>query len=216
MHTEPLLSPVKNKSHRITPAHIARGLTYLQYRQLVKELASRNKTTGPDQSERLVGFTRLNDHRMDRIDKTVKLIPELTHVLKSCQKPLYWVVLVEGWCGDGAQNLPVIARMAETSACIELRILLRDDNLDIMDAHLTNGSRSIPKLICLEKSTLKEIGEWGPRPAPVQEKAAEFKRGTSAARDKDELEKNIHLWYAGDRGLTIQHEFMQLLSEWGA
>lgn len=151
---------------------------------------------------------------MDRIEKTVNLIPELKQVLQACDKPLYWIVLVEAWCGDGAQNLPILTKMAEASSCIELRILLRDENLDVIDAHLTSGGRSIPKLICLEKDTLKEIGEWGPRPAAAQRMVDEFKRGSGPVLNKEELERNIHLWYAGDHSLSLQHEFMQLLAQW--
>lgn len=189
-------------------------MTYAEYRQLVNELVSENKTTGPRQTVELISFTKLNEHRMARIDKTTKLLPELEQVLVSNKRALYWVVLVEAWCGDGAQNLPVIARMAETASNIELRILFRDENLSIMDAHLMNGSRSIPMLVCLDKVTLREIGEWGPRPARLQKVVDDFKQKHDVGSDKSELEKTIHLWYAGDRSLSIQHEFMQLLPQW--
>jgi hypothetical protein len=213
MNTETPAFPVE-KNQKITHAHIERSLTYAQYRRLMKERLAENETTGPDQSEKLLSYTRLNDHRMDRIEKSVKLLPELRQVLEACDKPLYWLVLCEAWCGDGAQNLPILSKMAGLSSCIELRILLRDENLDIMDAHLTNGGRSIPKLICLEKNMLREIGEWGPRPSAAQHMVEEFKRGSGSVVNKEELERNIHLWYANDRGLSLQHEFMQLLAQW--
>ena len=35
-----------------------------------------------------------------------------------------WMVITENWCGDSAQNLPYIARIASLNKKIELRIIL--------------------------------------------------------------------------------------------
>jgi hypothetical protein len=190
-----------------------KGMTWYDYEQLVKKLVSENKTTGPDQSQRMVDYTKLNLQRMTRTSKTVKLLPEMIQLLQGMQKKLIWVVLAEAWCGDVAPNLPVIAMMMDASPTIELSILLRDENLGIMDTHLTNGSRSIPKLICFDED-YKELGTWGPRPAPAQDMVLFYKKSPEPKESYDEFVKKVQLWYVNDKGVTLQKEFLALIPQW--
>ena len=119
------------------------------------------------------------------------------------------LVISEGWCGDAAQILPVIHKMAETTDKLNLQIVLRDDNPELMDAYLTNGSRSIPKLILLDKETLEPINNWGPRPAEAAKLIADFKEkhGVINEEAKTELQK----WYLHDKGLSTMQEIVGLL-----
>jgi hypothetical protein len=98
---------------------------------------------------------------------------------------------------------------AESNGKISLRILLRDENPDVMNAYLTNGSRSIPKLICLDAKTLEEVGVWGPRPAEAQEKMNEWK----ALPLSEKIEK-VHAWYAANETAALQSEFLNLAAAW--
>ncbi|RYD82328.1 MAG: thioredoxin family protein [Sphingobacteriales bacterium] len=196
----------------ITRKHIEKSLSYSEYRNLVEELLAKNKTTGTNQSEAYIGYTKLNFQRMERLEKTVKLLPELIDVLQEFSTPLYWVILAEAWCGDVAQNLPVIAKITDASPNIELCILLRDENAEIMDAYLTNGARSIPKLIALKQDDLSEIGSWGPRPQTAQNMLLEHKK--NAQETKEEFSKKLHAWYGKDKGNELQQEFLELLKYW--
>jgi len=189
---------------------IENGFSYSEYRALIDKLLTQGKTTGDNHSEMMVDITKLNVHRMKRLDKTVDLIPELTETLNKMSVNMIWIVLTEGWCGDAAQNLPVIAKIADASSNIRLRLLLRDENPDVMDAYLTNGGRAIPKLICLDTESLEELAVWGPRPAPAQKMAQQYKADPS--QPKEEFHKRLHLWYAKDNGTALQKEFQAWLN----
>jgi hypothetical protein len=122
-----------------------------------------------------------------------------------------WLVITEGWCGDAAQNIPVIEKIAEANRGIETRYLLRDENPELMDRFLTNGSRSIPKLIAIDRKTLEILGTWGPRPELAQ---ALFEQQKSAGLGKPEIIENIQRWYLQDRGRSLQGELADLSLWW--
>ena len=196
----------------ITSAHLEAAQSYQDYRQMIDHLLSEGKTTGPDHSEDMLAYTQLNVQRMSRLDKTVQLTENLQTQLAAVSTPQTWLVLTEAWCGDAAQSIPVMAKMAETSSYITLKLLLRDEHPDVMDAYLTDGSRSIPKLICLTEE-LQEAGTWGPRPDPAQQLIADFKK-KHPDQGYQELAKEMQLWYARDRTQAIQQEFVEVLAAW--
>ena len=145
-------------------------LSYSEYIQWVEQLVIEGKTSGHNQTEALAGFTALNLKRMQRIGKTLHLSDQITSTLKELEQQQDWWVITEAWCGDSAQNLPVIGRLAsESGGKINLHIILRDDNPELMDRHHTNGSKSIPKLIAFGKEG-NELFTWGPRPELAREK----------------------------------------------
>jgi len=117
----------------------------------------------------LIEFTRLNWARTQRIHHTVVLQESLKKEVMKLDHSYSWIVLTEAWCGDSAQNLPVIAEIAALNPeKIKLYLLLRDQNPEFMDNYLTNGSRAIPKLVCIDETLNKEAFVWGPRPAAAQ------------------------------------------------
>ena len=117
------------------------------------------------------------------------------------------IALTEDWCGDAINTLPVFDRLAELAGNIELRLLLRDENPDLMDAHLTNGtSRSIPVLIVYDE-TFRERGWWGPRPAPIQE----WVMTEGMKLDPTDRYREVRRYYARDRGRTSLDEFLRIL-----
>ena len=197
----------------IRPEHIAGAMTYEQYLALTDGLLAQGRTTGPDQSEPMIHYTELNRQRMRKWDKITTLGAALVQKLADFPFPMTWLVLTEPWCGDAAQNLPPIARMTAANPDITLRLLLRDEHLDIMDAYLTGTSRSIPKLIALETATLRELGTWGPRPAAVQELVVAYKKDPKGV-PQPQFYEQIHAWYAHDRHQHLQQEFLERLEEW--
>jgi hypothetical protein len=195
----------------ITREHTKNGFTYEEYRQMGKDLLGQNKTTGNNQSESYIGYSKLNDHRMDRLDKTLTINDELTKLIKSIKRPMIWVVLTELWCGDAAQNLPALAKMEEVKpGKVRLLLLLRDENPEVMDAYLTNGSKSIPKLIALDGETREELFTWGPRPKEAQQIMDDYKTAGSPA-DVD-YKKDIQVWYIQNHTAALQKEFAELLT----
>ncbi len=142
-------------------ATAARSYTYDQFLDLLDDLLTEGKTTGANQSEEYLHYAKLNLQRMRRWNKTYETGSGLMALIKK-QKPQEWWVITEGWCGDSAQNLPAIVKMAAASSGkIKLRIVLRDENPEIMDQYLTNGtSRSIPILVSFRpgRSTAFQMG----------------------------------------------------------
>ena len=193
----------------LSAERLASAYSYPTYRQLLDGLMAQNRTTGATQTDELVQYTHLNIQRMQRIDKTVELLPELRTALAALPAHYAWLVLTEGWCGDAAQVLPVLEAVAQASAGrLKTHYLLRDEHLDLMDRYLTNGSRAIPKLIVLHADTLAEVAHWGPRPAPALELAARLKQeGVS----HDDFLLQLHGWYAKDHTLSTQRELLELL-----
>ena len=118
------------------------------------------------------------------------------------------VAITEDWCGDAVNILPFVARLVEAAPKkLEMRLLGRDANLDLMNAHLTGGlTRSIPSIIVLDDDFM-EYGWWGPRPLPLQEQAM----GDWWKLPKDERRLRIRMWYARDRGRQVHDELLRLL-----
>ena len=189
----------------ITPVHLAKALSYGQYRSLIDTLVAEGKTTGFIQKPVLVEYTALNVVRMNRLDKTIVLQDDLRQALDALERPLLWLVLTEAWCPDSAHSVPVLAKAEAYSPRVSLKLLLRDENADLMDHFLTHGSRSIPKLICLDAETGEELGTWGPRPAQLQATVMDYKRDPQGV-SHDDFMTEIQRWYAKDKTLSLQAE----------
>ena len=185
------------------------SFTYANYRNQVAKLLEEGLSTGLEQTSDLLHYSELNEVRMNRIEKTIKISIENIQKLESLQKEYIWLVIAEGWCGDAAQILPIIHKMAELSNTIEMKILLRDDNEALMNLFLTNGTKSIPKLIVIDKSTLEVLGDFGPRPQGAKQLILDYK---AAHGSVDETAKtDLQLWYLHDKGLSTQNEIMDLM-----
>ena len=182
---------------------------YQAYKDLVKNLLLEGKSTGPNQSEDLTNYSLLNDKRMKRLDKTIKILDDTKQFLKTIKTPQTWLVLTEGWCGDAAQNLPVIHKMAEVNSNINLQLVLRDENLELMDLFLTNGGRSIPKLIALDED-LNILFTWGPRPKTATNMVLDYK--TKYGSLDAQFKQDLQVWYNKDKGESIQNDFKELIN----
>jgi hypothetical protein len=196
----------------LTEERYHKAYTYAAYRALMEGLLLEGKTTGPKQSPEMTDYTKLNDARMHRIETTTQLNADLIDAA-TASRPLRWWVIGEAWCGDVAQNLPTIEMIAASShGSIELRIVLRDENLDIMNEFLTNGSLSIPKLICQDPHSGDVLGTWGPRPQHVQEMVMSFK--ANPTKTFKEYAADVHAWYAENKTHDLQIELLELLKAW--
>ncbi len=183
--------------------------SYEAYQKLVSALLAEGKSTGPHQSESLFNYSVLNDRRMKRLDKTITLSEELERTVAKIHTPVTWVVLSEGWCGDAAQVLPIIHKIAATNPKITLRIVLRDENEALMDQLLTNGSRSIPKLVGFN-ANFDVLYNWGPRPAEATQLAEAYKKDHGAL--DAEFKKDLQLWYTKNKGKAVQDDFITLIA----
>lgn len=201
--------PSTHSTPVISPERLATAYSYDTYRQLIDEVVAKGQTTGPQQSPELTEYTTLNVQRMHRLDKTTRLLPELAAAAAGLTGHYIGLIITEGWCGDAAQTVPVLEAVAQASAGhLRTAYLLRDDNLDVADKYLTNGSRSIPKLVVLRADTLTEVAHWGPRPAEAQALILKLKAEGMA---HDDYIRELHTWYAHDRTQATQHELLALL-----
>ena len=155
----------------------------------------------------------LNDRRMKRLDKTIKISEETIQEFQKVKQPQTWLVLTEGWCGDAAQNLPILDKIASDTANIDLKIVLRDENLDLMDLFLTNGGRSIPKLIALDKDN-NVLDFWGPRPTIATKMVADYKEKNGAL--DPQFKQDLQVWYNKDKGKSVQADFVNLVAKLSA
>ena len=188
---------------------LSQSYSYTAYRNHIKTLLKEGKSSGNEQSEALTHYSELNEARMNRLEKTVKISTEIIQKLNQLNGDYIWLVISEGWCGDAAQILPVIYKMAELSERIDLKIVFRDENEDLMNLFLTNGTKSIPKLIILDKNTLEVLGDFGPRPIGAKQLILDYKAKHGIV---DETAKtNLQLWYLHDKGLSIQKEILDLM-----
>ena len=193
--------------------YVEKSMTYAEYIKLIDDLLLDGKTTGENQSEMMFHFGKLNRQRMHRLEKTIRLSDSLKEKARGVERKMIWLVITEGWCGDAAQNIPVIEKIAAEAANIKTRYVLRDENLELMDAHLTNDARSIPKLIALDAETLEELGSWGPRAQAAMDYFYEMK---AADTEKPQMMENLQRWYNKNKEQAIQAEFELLLEEWNA
>lgn len=182
--------------------YLSKGISYQQYQQQMAEDLALN----PDLQTK--EYINLNQRRMQRVEKTYTVSAALLQQVKKLQHKIHWIVITEHWCGDASQSLPVLHKVAAMSdGMIELQLVYRDQNNELMDQYLTNGTRSIPKLIQLDE-WLNVTGIWGPRPGVAQKLVKELKANSATAAT---YASELHLWYAKDKQQELEKEIAQLL-----
>jgi hypothetical protein len=183
--------------------------TYSEYRKIVSDLLSEGKSTGNEQSEDLLHYSTLNETRLKRLDKTITVPEEISAKLKELEKEYIWLVIAEGWCGDAAQILPVLYKMTLESDKVNLKIVFRDLNDDLMSQFLTNGARAIPKLLIIDKATGKVCNHWGPRPKEASDLIKNYKEQFGIV--DEEAKSQLQMWYLHDKGLSVQNEVVEMM-----
>jgi len=185
------------------------GYSYSEYRNLVSDLAEKGLATGPVQSEALSQYTQLNNSRMRRWDKTLKFSDEAVAKIKSVQQKISWLVLSESWCGDASPAIPVMNKITELNPNISLSIILRDENLDIMNQFLTNGGMSIPKLIAIDGDENTVVATWGPRSMKATNLVDTYKAENGQLTA--EFKQDLQIFYNKDKGQSILEDLLKLL-----
>ncbi|CAH8284621.1 thiol-disulfide isomerase/thioredoxin [Mariniflexile fucanivorans] len=195
----------------IVSKSLKNGMTYLAYRTLVKQLSEQNSTTGNEKTEDLATFTKLNDKRMNRWDKTLKVSDAAQKKINEFETKVTWLVITESWCGDAAHVLPVLNKIAELNSYIDLKIVLRDENLELMDAFLTNGSLSVPKLIMVENETGNVVNTYGPRPSEATSLVNRYKAKYGVLTP--DFKEDLQHWYNNNKGQNIIDDVTDMLYE---
>lgn len=196
----------------ITKNELKPSISFQEYMQLTKSIIESKEPPLPYNDPKMMKYTMQNMERMNRVLNTLSIDQKLYNLLHNNQRNMVWVVLTEPWCGDASQIVPALAAFADVASNISFQILLSDTHSEIMDRYLTNGGRSIPKLVCFDENTWQEIGTWGPRPKSIQQIVTEQKNNPNLSFG--EKVRQIHAWYEENKTRDIQLEFIELLKQW--
>lgn len=152
-------------------------------------------------------YVKLNVVRMNRWAKRGDLIEDLKAKLDGLKENQKWILITEPWCGDAAHIAPFIEKIAEYSPKIDLEIQLRDSENSEIENYLTDGSRSIPKLIVRNQEG-EDLFTWGARPKGA---TGLVEKQKSQEGTKEEKKAELQMWYNNDKGLGIQKELLELI-----
>lgn len=188
---------------------LKKSITYQSYRDLVMQLVEQNSSTGLDITKALVNFTKLNNRRMKRWDKTLKISNEDRKRINEFHHNITFLVITESWCGDAAHVLPALNKISELSDYIDMKLVLRDENPELMDAFLTNGSRAIPKVIVIDNENGEVINVYGPRPSEATNYVNRFKH--LYGKLTPEFKEDLQHWYNDDKGQTTVNDVTKML-----
>lgn len=194
-------------STAITSA-LKKSFTFQEFQEKMAALVKTNKSSGVQQSDDLANYTKLNKSRIKRLAKTQTLNTAIEETLKKVDQKLNFIVLTESWCGDAAQTVPVIDKVAEASENINLRVAYRDENQDLMQEFLTNGNQAIPKLIIVDEQN-NVIADWGPRPTTATKMVNDYKEAHGGL--DAEFKENLQIWYNNDKGEDTLNDLNNLL-----
>ncbi len=197
------------KVNELIEQGIADSYTYQEYKQVVSDLLEEGKSTGHEQSEALTNYSMLNDRRMKRLDKTLKIDETVKEAFIKANTKVTWLVLSEGWCGDAAQSLPVINKLATLNNGIDLRVISRDDHDELMSNFLTNGGKAIPKLIVYDNKNKEVLNSWGPRPSIATKMVNDYKVAHGSL--DPQFKEDLQVWYNKDKGVNITGDLLALL-----
>ena len=180
----------KKMSNNLIQNSFHKAYSYTTYRNQIKRLISEGKSTENNRNEALLNYTILNDKRMDRLDKKLSITNETEKSIEQLKEDLTFLVISEGWCGDAAQIVPIVNKIAESTSKIDLKIVFRDENEALMNQFLTNGSKSIPKIILIDKDS-NVINSWGPRPSIATKMVLDYKEKNGGL--DPEFKKNLQI-----------------------
>ena len=193
----------------IVSESLKKGISYQDYRTLVRDLVEEGSTTGHEKTEALANYTMLNDRRMKRWDKTIKISEDIKEKFSNFKGNVSWLIITESWCGDAAHVIPALNKMADLSENIDLKLVIRDENEALMDQFLTNGGRAIPKLIIIDNTTGEVVNTFGPRPSEATQMVLDYK--TEHGSLTPEFKEDLQGWYNKNKGQNIISDIISLL-----
>lgn len=181
-------------------------MTYQAYKDLFEEILRSKSPQAPYDNEDYLTYTKVNFARMKRWEKTMTLNEELEKEIKALSEPQHWVIITEPWCGDAAHLLPFLVRLALLNPMISYDLQLRDSEPFLINSYLTNGGKSIPKLIVRDPNG-NDLFTWGPRPKGAQDLMEELK---GANADFEMVKVELQQWYNTDKGNELFQELLGL------
>ncbi|MEI6312144.1 MAG: thioredoxin family protein [Bacteroidota bacterium] len=179
---------------------------YEEYIDLVEKLIQKEDNALADYTHIPIEYLYNHAKQFRKTLNSVQLNKKVYNFLSEFNKHLKWTIITEPWCGDDSFNTPYLIMMANSAEQIHLQIALRDQHEELMNRHLTNGSKTIPILVCTDEND-KPLFTWGPRPAACQQMVNTLPHDISIANKIDK----IFDWYNIDKGEQVQLEIFELL-----
>jgi hypothetical protein len=195
--------------HIIPKESLHGAMDYAAYRAKIDDLFSQNLVTGLEQRPDLLNYTKMNIQRMNRWDKHFTPSPEMTEAMAKITKPQTWIMITEGWCGDSAQIIPAVIKIAGQNPLITTKLFFRDEHPEIMNQFLTDGKRSIPIIAALDDQN-RVLWRWGARPVEGQQIIDDAKR---TGEDMHLAKEKLQLWYARNKQEALMKEFTALAEQ---
>ena len=190
---------------------IEKSIPYQEYIALVKQLAEENSNSGLEKTEALANYTKLNDRRMKRWGKTIKISEDAKQKIAGFDRKLTWLIITESWCGDAAHVMPALNKIAELNPNIDIKVVLRDENPELMDMFLTNGARAIAKVIMIDDETGEVLNTYGPRPSEATSYVNRYK--AKHGKLTPEFKEDLQHWYNKNKGQNIIEDVIEMLCE---
>ena len=204
-----IMNKTKTEVNNLVKESINKAISYKEYKTQVAKHVEGGTSSGPYQSEALSHYTLLNNSRMKRLDKTIKIEESILEKIRNFKGNQTWIVLTESWCGDAAHSMPVMNKVAEMTENIDFKVLHRDKNVELMNEFLTNGSMSIPMLIVFDNDTQEVVNQWGPSPSAVIKMNKEFKEKNEVLTP--EFKKEIQVWYNQNKGKCVAGDLVKMI-----
>lgn len=182
-------------------------MNYHEYIHLFDTILTSEYPQTPYDKPAYINYVKLNQSRMSRWTRNLDLQPDLIDALNDLEEPQHWIIITEPWCGDAAHSVPFLVAIAEKSPKITYEIQLRDSVPFLINDYLTNGGKSIPKLVARDLDG-NDLFTWGPRPHASQEI---FDKMKSEGAIYDEITLKLQAWYNSDKGQAVQQELLDLV-----
>lgn len=184
-------------------------MDFHRYLLVFEDILHASPPSAPYDNAAYLDYAKLNWSRMSRWLKKGVLSEVVVETVRRINAPQHWLVITEPWCGDAAHTLPFIQLIAQQNTHISVEYELRDSPPFRIEKYLTNGSKSIPKLI-IRDGKGNDLATWGPRPAACQQLYDQLKvEGADFETQKVALQN----WYNADKGQSLQQELCELIAE---
>ena len=183
-------------------------MDFLAYQQIFQNILDDPNPPAPYHDPAYLNYTRLNWSRQQRWLKVGILNDELVGIIQSIKKQQFWTIITEPWCGDAAHSLPFLHRLSELSPLIKVDYQLRDTEPFLIDLYLTNGKKTIPKLIIADHEN-NDLAVWGSRPAECQ---LLYNRLLEEHVEIEQKKIALQKWYNDDKGVSLQNELLVIFS----
>lgn len=183
-------------------------MTFQEYLDYFEQILASPEDFDPYGDDEYLHYAKLNWSRMNRWLKRFEPNDAIKSLIASMTEPQHWIVITEPWCGDAAHSVAQLYQIVKNNPNIDFEIQLRDKEPFLIEDYLTDGSKSIPKLI-IRNDVGHDKMIWGPRPKGLQDLFMQMKQ---EGRPFEEIKELTQKWYNDDKGAELQQELLAQLS----